>query len=207
MFHGIRAAVRHVFGQDSLEGLTVAIQGVGHVGGHLADTLSLAGARLIVTDINKATAHDVARRNSGQVVAPDEIFDVESDVFAPCAMGAVLNDETIQRLTARIVAGSANNQLAEDRHGDLLVRRRIIYAPDYVINAGGVINISYERPTYDREAAFAHIAGIYDTLIDLFRRADDAGMNPHIMAQHMAEERIEHARHGATQFEKVAALG
>lgn len=207
VFHGIRAAVRHVFSQDSLEGLTVAIQGVGNVGGHLADTLSLAGARLIVTDINDSIAHDVASRNYARVVSPDKIFDVETDVFAPCAMGAVLNDETIPRLTARIVAGSANNQLAEERHADSLIQRRILYTPDYVINAGGIMNIFYERPTYDHQAAFAHIGGIYYTLIDLFRRADAEGVSPYLMADRMAEERIEAAHLGESATQKIAAVG
>jgi leucine dehydrogenase len=207
VFHGIRAAVRHAFGQDSLEGLTVAVQGVGNVGGHLADTLSLAGARLIVTDINNSVAHEVAARTFAGVVAPDEIFNVEADVFAPCAMGAVLNDNTIPRLTAGIVAGSANNQLAEDRHAELLIKRGILYAPDYVLDAGGIINIYYEKPVYDHQAAFAHISGIYDNLIDLFRRADVEGLSPHLMADRMAEERIEAARIGEPLMQKIAAVG
>ena len=207
VFYGIRAAVRHVFGQDSLEGLTVAIQGVGNVGGHLADTLSLAGARLIVTDINDSVAHEVAARTFARVVTPDEIFDVEADVFAPCAMGAVLNDDTIPRLTAGIVAGSANNQLAEDHHADMLIKRGILYAPDYVLNAGGIINIYYEKPVYDHKAAFAHISGIYYNLVDLFRRADAEGLSPHLMADRMAEERIEAARIDEPPTQKIAAVG
>lgn len=207
VFQGIRAAVRHVFGRESLEGLTVAIQGVGNVGGHLADTLSLAGARLIVTDINEDAAHEVASRTFARAVAPDDIFDTDADVFAPCAMGAVLNDETIPRLNVRIVAGSANNQLAEDRHADSLIDRDILYTPDYVINAGGIINIHYEKPAYDRQAAFAHVAGIYDTLVDLFRRAKAEGVSPQLMAGRMAEERLAAARHDGLTTEKIAAAG
>ena len=207
VFQGIRAAVRHVFGWESLEGLTVAIQGVGNVGGHLADTLSLAGARLIVTDINEDAAHEVSSRTFARAVAPDDIFDTDADVFAPCAMGAVLNDETIPRLSVRIVAGPANNQLAEDRHADSLIDRDILYTPDYVINAGGIINIHYEKPAYDRQAAFAHVAGIYDTLVDLFRRAKAEGVSPLLMADCMAEERLAVARHDGLTREKIAAVG
>ncbi len=207
VFHGIRAAVRHSLGRDSLESVTIAIQGVGNVGGHLPDVLSLAGARLIVTDINESVAHEDGARTFARVVAPDDIFDAEADIFAPCAMGAVLNDDTIPRLSAKIVAGSANNQLAEDRHADALMERGILYAPDYVLNASGIINIYYETPIYDHQAAFAHIAGIYYNLVDLFQRADSDGISPHLMADHMAEERIEAARRGIPLTDKIAAVG
>ena len=207
VFHGIRAAVRHAFSQDSLEDLTVAIQGVGNVGGHLADTLSLAGARLIVTDIDDSVAHEVAARTFARVVSPDEIYDVEADVFSPCAMGAVLNDDTIPRLTTGIVAGSANNQLKEDRHAELLIKRGILYAPDYILNAGGIINIYYEKPVYDHQAAFAHVSGIHYNLVDLFRRADAEGISPHLMADHVAEERIAAARIGEPLSQRIAAVG
>ena len=124
----------------------------------------------------------------------DDIYTTDAEVFAPCAMGAVLNDSTVGRLTAKIVAGSANNQMAEDHHGDVLAARNVLYAPDYVINAGGIINISHERPVYDKAKAFDHTAEIYDTLLSLFGQADASRLPPYAMADRMAERRIQDAR-------------
>ncbi len=190
VFHGIRAAVAHRLGRSELNGLTVAVQGVGHVGFHLCEFLHQAGASLIVTDIDDNAAKCVADRFGAHAVHPDDIYATDAEVFAPCAMGAILNDDTVARLAAKIVAGSANNQLAEDHHGEVLAARNVLYAPDYVINAGGIINISHERPVYDKAKAFDHTAGIYDTLLSLFAQADAANLPPYAMADRMAEQRI-----------------
>ena len=190
VFMGIRAAVKHKLGKDDVSGITVAVQGLGHVGRHLCRYLAGDGAKLIVTDIHKDTMEAVAKEFGGRAVEPDAIYDVEAEVYAPCALGATVNDETIERLKTPIIAGSANNQLAEARHGDILQRRGVLYAPDYVINAGGIINISHEGPGYDKAKAFAHIAQIHDTLEEIFRRAEATGDSTSDAADRIAEERF-----------------
>ena len=194
VFHGLRSAVRHRLGRDDLTGLAIAVQGLGHVGQDLMRHLSEAGARLIVTDIDDARIAEARDKFGATAVGCDEIYAAAADVFAPCALGAVLNDETIPQLHASVVAGSANNQLAEDRHGAMLAKRDILYAPDYVINAGGIINISHEGRAYSQKAAFAHCAQIYDTLAELFARADRTGEPTSTAADTLAEERIAAAR-------------
>jgi leucine dehydrogenase len=195
VFHGIRAAVGHKLGRNGLDGLKVAVQGLGHVGQHLCRHLAEEGAELVVTDIRPEITASVARRFGARAVAPADIFDVEADVFAPCALGAVIDDATLPRLRVAVVAGSANNQLAEDRHGERLAERGILYAPDYVINAGGVINISHERDAggYDRDRAFAHVARIGDTLATIFARAERDGVPTNLAADRLAEERFRRA--------------
>ncbi len=187
---GIRAAVAHKLGRHSLDGVRVAVQGVGHVGTHLCRLLHRAGAELTVTDIDAKAIECVADEFGAEPVATDAIVGVESEVFAPCALGAVINDATIEQLQAPIVAGSANNQLAEPRHGTELMRRGVLYAPDYVINAGGVINISHEGPNYDKQAAVDHVAKIHDTLREIFTRAEAAGIPTSQAADRLAEERL-----------------
>jgi leucine dehydrogenase len=199
VFHGIRAAVAHRMGRETLEGVRVAVQGVGHVGHYLCQYLAEADADLTIADIDDESVQLLMGKTGAKCVHPKDIYQAEVDVFAPCAMGAVINDETIGQLSAVVVAGSANNQLAEPRHGDDLAARNILYAPDYVINAGGIINISHERPAYDKEKAWAHTAEIHDTLADLFKKADAAQMSPEKMADQMAEERILAARQRASQ--------
>jgi leucine dehydrogenase len=194
VFHGLRAAVRHKLGRDELKDLRVAVQGLGHVGGALCRHLVEAGCRLIVADVDAARARRAAVDFEARVVCAGDIHKVEAEVFAPCALGAVLNDRTIPELGASIVAGSANNQLAEDRHGEALRERGVLYAPDYVINAGGIINVSLEGPNYDRTAAFARIARIHDTLLEIFIRADAERLPTNAVADRIAEERLARAR-------------
>jgi leucine dehydrogenase len=190
VFVGIRAAVAHKLGRNSLDGVAVAVQGVGHVGYHLCRLLYQAGAWLTVTDIDGVAVERAADEFGAEPVAPAAIYGIPGEVFAPCALGAVINDETIERLQAPIVAGSANNQLAEPRHGVELMRRGVLYAPDYVINAGGVINISHEGPAYHRQAAVDHVARIHDILGEIFSRAKAAGIPTSEAADRMAEERF-----------------
>ena len=206
VFHGIRAAVRYKLGKDDLGGVTVAMQGLGHVGWHVAQHLRKADAKLIVTDIDQARIAQAKADFGAEAVDVDQIYDAEADVFAPNALGAVINDETLPRLKVAVVAGSANNQLAEDRHGEALRERGILYAPDYVINAGGIINIAYEGTNYDKAKAFDHCAGIFDTLSNLFERADREGVTTNVMADRLAEERLAGARAAAerrTSLRKV----
>ena len=189
---GIREAVRHKLQQDGLAGVRVAIQGLGHVGYNLARLLAEDGARLIVADIDPACVQRAAGELSAKVVDVDAIHGTECDVLAPCALGGVLNDDTIPRLACRIVAGAANNQLLEDRHGAALHARGILYAPDYVINAGGLINIALELEPggYDRARALARVEGIGATLAEVFERADRTGVPTHEVADRIARERI-----------------
>ena len=190
VYHGIKAAVRHRLGRQDVDGLRIAVQGLGHVGEHLCRHLAEHGARLIVSDIDAQAVRRAQERFGAAALKPDDIYEAEADVFAPCAMGAILNDETIPRLKVSIVAGAANNQLARDHHGRALSARGILYAPDYVINAGGIINISHEGRRYDKSRAFNHIAGIDEKLAELFERAEAERVPTNVMADRLAEERV-----------------
>ncbi len=190
VFVGLKAAVRHALGLTDLDGLRVAVQGVGNVGGHLARLLKDAGARLILADIDAARVMVLTRELGAEAATVDSIFDADVDVFAPCALGAVLNDDTLPRLRCRVVAGAANNQLGRSHHGEELRRRGILYAPDYVINAGGIIDIHHERIGYDPERAIRHIETIGPTLQAIFARADAEGQPTGAIADAMARERI-----------------
>ncbi len=190
VYMGIKAAAEHRLGADSLKGLRVAVQGVGHVGYYLCRHLAAEGAELLVADIAQDPLDRVVQEFDAHVVAPEAIATATVDIYAPCALGATVNDETLPKLQARIVAGSANNQLAEARHGEALRQRGILYAPDYVINAGGVIAISHEGPGYDEARAFAHVAQIHDTLLEIFRRAEAEKVATSEAADRLAEERF-----------------
>jgi leucine dehydrogenase len=189
-FIGIKAAVKERLGRDSLEGLRVAVQGVGNVGFDLARQLKEAGASLWVTDIHREALVKAGKELGATVVVPEEIFGLDVDVFAPCALGAILNDATIPQLKAQIVAGAANNQLAEARHGVELMKRGILYAPDYVINAGGIIDVYHERIGFERAALLKHIEGIHDNLMEIFARARQEERPTGEVADAIAEERF-----------------
>jgi len=189
-FIGIKAAVKERLGRDSLEGLRVAVQGVGNVGFDLARQLKAAGAQLWVTDIHREPLLQAGKELGATVVAPEEVFGLDVDVFAPCALGAILNDSTIPQLKAQVVAGAANNQLAEARHGAELMKRGILYAPDYVINAGGIIDVYHERIGFDRAALIKHIEGIEDNLMEIFERARKEERPTGEVADAIAEERF-----------------
>lgn len=189
-FVGIKAAVKAQLGRDSLDGVRVAVQGVGNVGFDLARQLKEAGAQLWVTDIHKDNLVRAGSELGATVVAPEAIYGLDVDVFAPCALGAILNDQTIPQLKARIVAGASNNQLAEARHGSELMRRGILYAPDYVINAGGIIDVYYERTGFDRAALLKHVEGIYGTLLEIFERAAKEQRPTGEVADALAEARF-----------------
>ncbi|NUO09412.1 MAG: amino acid dehydrogenase [Candidatus Brocadia sp.] len=190
-FHGIRASVKHKLNRDTLKGLTVAVQGVGKVGLHLCENLHEAGAGLIVADVNsKAVAH-VVENYGAKSVAPGEIYSQEADIFSPCAMGGVLNDITIPQLKACIVAGSANNQLAEARHDKMLHDRGILYTPDYVINAGGMLNASGDIfGEYDVNEVMKKISGLYDVTLRIFKTAHQEGRLTSEVADELARQRI-----------------
>jgi leucine dehydrogenase len=164
VYVGLEAAVRHKLGRGDLDGTKVAVQGVGNVGRCLVDYLIDAGARCWITDIHAQRVARVADETGASPVGAEDVFDLDVDVFAPCALGAVLNSESIPRLRARIVAGAANNQLEQRMHGEMLMREGILYAPDYVINAGGVIDVAFERTGYDLDAVVSKVDEVADDL-------------------------------------------
>ena len=190
VLRGIQAAVKSVFDVDTLAGLHVLIQGVGHVGLHLAELLYTRGARLSVSDVNQAALTQCCEAWSAQAVAPDDVYTTECDVFAPCALGQIINPDTIQQLQCRIIAGSANNQLSSNALGETLRQKGILYAPDYVINAGGMLQIGY-RDNPDRLTI--EINRLYDTLLGIFQTAQTQAKATHVIADHIAEQTlIEH---------------
>ncbi len=190
VFIGIEAAIRHRLGAAGVNGLSVAVQGLGHVGYGLCRYLAEAGAKLIVTDIDEAAVRRAVGEFGATAAAPDDIYAAEADVFAPCALGAVIDDDTIPRLKAPIVAGAANNQLAEERHGRVLMERGILYAPDYVINAGGLLDVARFPIGMDIEAARGKLHRIADTLAEAFARSDQEDIPVNLVADRMAEERF-----------------
>lgn len=194
VFRAIEASAFERWGSDSLEGRTVAIQGLGHVGYHLAKELHGAGAKLIITDIDAARIQRVVDATGATVVGLNEIYGVTADIFTPCALGGVINDDTIPQLKVEIVAGAANNQLLEDRHGDDLEARGILYAPDYVANAGGVINVYSELTGWSRERSLRKADEIYDTVLSVFRLAKDTNIPTYKAADRVAEQRISAVR-------------
>ncbi len=185
---GIEAAVKFRWDREDLEGLTVAVQGVGSVGHHLARELGQLGASLVVTDIDEDAVTRVVDELGARAVGVDEIYGVECDIFAPCALGGAINDQTLPQLTCEIVAGAANNQLLEARHGVALMEREILYAPDYAINAGGLINVAQEFVGYDPDAARAKTSEIYDTMWEIYERAQRESVPTHMVADRIVEE-------------------
>lgn len=195
IYSGIRAALRHVFGSDDLAGRRVAVQGLGAVGMSLCEYLAKDGASLIVTDIAQKRIDYAVRELGAEAVASEAIYDADCDVFAPCALGAVVNDQTVPRFRARIIAGSANNQLAEARHADALRARGIVYVPDFIINGGGVINIAVELQPggYDRERAYVQIGTIGDKVTTALAMAEERDISTDAAAMLMAQERLQAA--------------
>ena len=190
VFRAVQASVCQKWGSDSLEGKTVAIQGVGSVGSYLAKELHEAGAKLIVSDIDSAKAAKVSKATGAKIVEGDAIFTAEADIFSPCALGGIINDTTIPKLKVQIVAGGANNQLLEERHGDELGRRGILYAPDYVANAGGVINVYGEVAGWDAQRALDKADDIYDTILKVFDIAETQHIPTYLAADRLAEQRL-----------------
>jgi leucine dehydrogenase len=189
---GMREAVRHAFGDDGFEGRTVAIQGVGAVGEPLARALVEAGARLVLADLDDVRAKELANELGGSSVRVDEIVDVDGDVFSPCATGGVLSKDTVGRLRCRVVAGAANNQLAEPEDADRLAERGILYAPDYVVNAGGIIHLaSLELLGEDHSVRDARVRAIGDTLREVFRVAEERGISTAAAANAIVRRRLD----------------
>ena len=193
VYRGMQACAKTRWGSDSLSGKTVTVQGVGHVGYHLCKHMHDEGALLVVTDIEDDRIKRVVDEFGATAVGADEIYGVEADIFAPCALGAIINDETLQVLKVEIVAGAANNVLDEERHGDVLHERGILYAPDYAVNAGGLINVNAEVEGWDLERSHKKASEIYDTIIKIVQIADDQGIPTYRAADRLAEDRIAEA--------------
>lgn len=192
VFSGMRAAVEEKLGKSTLDGLKVAVQGCGHVGYHLVGHLVRAGAHVSVADVDVDSLKRTAADFRVEAVAPDAIYDVDCDIFAPCAMGGILNEHTIPRLKCSIVAGAANNQLGDEKlDGMRLAERDILYAPDFVINAGGLINVANELEGYNQERALGQAKRIHDVLVAVFERAKSDNVPTYRAANNLAMARIE----------------
>ncbi|MCZ4495721.1 MAG: leucine dehydrogenase [Thermoleophilia bacterium] len=198
VFQGIRAAAKKTYGTHNLDGLRISMQGCGHVGSYLGALLHEAGAKLTVTDIHQENIDGVVEATGATVVAPENIYDVPADIFAPCALGGIVNPETLARLTAsgdlKIIAGAANNVLDNDQTGQLLHDKGILYAPDYVINAGGLINVSEELGGYNGDRAKKRVEKIYDNLTRVFDLATDLNIPTHQASEKVALDRIASVR-------------
>ena len=187
VFRAIEASAQHRWGADTLTGRTVALQGCGNVGYYLAKNIHAAGARLIVTDVDPSKAERVVKEFGATAVEPDEIYGSDADVYAPCALGGIINDQTIPQFKVEIVAGGANNQLLEERHGDELSRLGILYAPDYAANAGGMINGCRELLGWAPEQSAAKVDEIYHTVLDIFKTAETEGIPTYKAADRLSE--------------------
>jgi leucine dehydrogenase len=191
VFHGIRASAKQRLGKENIKGLKVAVQGCGAVGKYLCQYLHEAGAQLIVSDIDSDKVRALVDAYGAKAVEGHAIYSVDADVFAPCALGAIVNDETIPMFKFPIIAGGANNQLLDEhKHGKVLKEKNILYAPDYVINAGGLINVYNELRGYNAEVARNQAAGIYKTLLSVYAEADKQGTSTHVASNAIAERRI-----------------
>ena len=194
-FHGIRAVAKFLRGTDELRGLSVAIQGVGQTGADLISQLVAEGVEVVATDVNEQALNEVVSQYGVRAVAPDVIHAQDVDIFAPCALGGVLNDNTIAELKCAGIAGLANNQLERAEHGQQLMAKNIAYAPDFVVNAGGMMGAS--MPIFsvlDKEKSLKHVAGIYDTVLMILERSRDEGKSTEEIAEAMAMQRIHDAR-------------
>ena len=191
VYRAIQATAKYRWGSEELSGKTVALQGCGHVGYHLAEWLHKAGVRLIVSDVDAERARKTAADFQANVLSTDDIYRGEAGIFAPCALGAILNDATIPQLKMEIVAGAANNQLADSRHAAALQERNILYAPDYAANAGGVIwGLGVERMGWSREKTLEKVDAIYHTILSIFEMATKEAITPAAAADRLAESRF-----------------
>jgi leucine dehydrogenase len=192
VYVGIKATVHEATGSDSLKGKKIAVQGAGHVARYLCEHLDKEGAKVFVTDIFEDKVKAVLASTKAEYVKPEDIYTVDADIFAPCALGGIINDETIPKLKCKVIAGAANNQLLDqDKHGKMLVERGILYAPDYAINAGGLINVANELEGYHQGRALKQANSIYDILKQIFAIAKKEHIPTYIASNKLAEDRIE----------------
>lgn len=201
VYYGMKACAKTRYGTDSLVGKKVAIQGAGNVASHVADYLTKEGARVVVTDIYEEKAKKICDDTGAEFVAPDAIYDIDCDIFCPTALGGILNDDTIARLKCAIVAGGANNQLLEEaKHARMLADRDILFAPDYVINAGGLMNVAAELDNYDKARVLQRVEGIYDIMHAIIVESAQKGILTVEASNAIAERRLSGAHHLAKVY-------
>ncbi|MDH5803755.1 MAG: leucine dehydrogenase [Gemmatimonadota bacterium] len=198
VYRGMKGCAQFKYGDDGLAGKTVAVQGVGHVGYYLCKLLHEEGASLIVSDIDKAKIEKVVNEFGAKAVDSDAIYSVDAEIFAPCALGAVINDKTLDVMKFEIIAGGANNQLAQNRHGDVLNERGVVYAPDYVNNGGGLINVNAELAGWSLEESHEKAGQIYDTVLGVLEIAREEGIPSYKAADRLAERRIQEVKNKST---------
>jgi leucine dehydrogenase len=191
VYVGMKACAKEQFGTDSLAGRKISVQGVGHVGEYLVESLTKEGAQVFISDVYESALKRVSEKYGAKVVGVDEIYDLDVDIYAPCALGATINDKTLERLKCSIIAGSANNQLkSEEIHGQQVMEKGIIYAPDYAINSGGVINCYCEISNFSYDWALSKAEDIYTTIAEIVKRSRNENIPTYQIANKMAEERI-----------------
>jgi leucine dehydrogenase len=192
VYMGMKAAAKYRFGTDNLEGKKVLVQGVGHVGETLVKHITDEGAKVILNDINEVRLEELSKKYGANVVLGNDIYGLDVDIYAPCALGATVNDESISQLKAKVIAGAANNQLADElKHGKLLREKGIAYAPDFLINAGGIINVYAEIAGYDKAESIKRTENIYNTTLDIFNLAEKENITTHQAAFNIAQSRID----------------
>ena len=191
VFMGMKAAAKYKYGSDNLQGKSVLVQGIGHVGEVLVEYLAKEGAQIFISDINRDRLQEVSNRYNTKIFEGEDVYSANVDIYAPCALGATVNDETIERLKATIIAGAANNQLADDRkHGLILREKGIVYAPDFLINAGGIINVYAELEGYGKKEIMEKTENIYNTTLEILNKADLSDISTHEAALQVAQQRI-----------------
>ncbi|WP_420552883.1 Glu/Leu/Phe/Val family dehydrogenase [Tenacibaculum aiptasiae] len=192
VYMGMKAASKYKFGSENLDGKKVLVQGVGHVGETLVKHITDEGAQVILNDINEARLEELSKKYGANVVLGNDIYGLDIDIYAPCALGATVNDESISQLKAKVIAGAANNQLANElKHGKLLQEKGIAYAPDFLINAGGIINVYAEVVGYDKAESLKRTENIYNTTLDIFNLAEKENITTHQAAFNIAQSRID----------------
>jgi len=192
VFMGMKAAAKYKFGTDVLEDKSVIVQGIGHVGESLVEHLTNEGAKVIISDINEARLNEVSDKYGATIYAGNDLYGEDVDIYAPCALGATINDATINNIRAKVIAGAANNQLAdESKHGQLLKDKGIVYAPDFLINAGGIINVYAELENYGRTEIMRKTENIYNTTLEILNNAETNGITSHQAALNIAQGRID----------------
>ncbi len=202
VYMGMKAAAKIAYGNDSLGGRKIVVQGAGNVGGYLVAHLVKEGAKISLSDIHEDRCAALTKEFPGiTVVGADAVYDLDMDIYSPCALGATVNDETLKRLKCSVIAGGANNQLAsEELHGKVVMEKGILYAPDFLINAGGIINCAWERKGYVRQAAMNQTEGIYDTALRIFKASSELGIPTYLAANQAAEHRITSIREAGLRF-------
>jgi len=192
VYMGMKAAAKYQFGTDNLYGKKILVQGVGHVGETLVNYITDEGAKVVVNDINEVRLEELSKKYGANVVLGNDIYGLDVDIYAPCALGATINDETIGQLKAKVIAGAANNQLADEvKHGRLLKEKGIAYAPDFLINAGGIINVYAELEGYGKDEIIRKTENIYNTTLDIFNLSEQENITTHRAAFNIAQSRID----------------